>query len=515
MKYLPIVLLTLFLGAACANQEKTGNRVPERTILTKTVMLDKIKGGWAGQVIGCTFGGPTEFGYKGTMIQDYQPIPWDSDRIAWYFENAPGLYDDVYMDLTFVDVMNKEGIDAPASSHAKAFAHAVYPLWHANQAARHNILHGIMPPESGHWLNNPHSDDIDFQIEADFAGLMSPGMPNASSGICDRIGHIMNYGDGWYGGVYLAAMYSLAFVSHDIEFIVEEGLKTIPAESSFYRCIQDVIGAYKKDPSDWKAAWFAVERNWAAEVGCPDGVFRPFNIDAKVNSAYVVIGLLYGRGDFARTLQIAARCGQDSDCNPASAGGILGTVLGYDKIPGFWLEALIPIENEPFSFTNLSLSDVYESSFKHALEMVTKNGGAIDGENVTIASQIPQPVKLEQGFTGYYPVERRRIGTDIETTAEIRFEGTGFVLTGEVDRDSFRKKIPGVIDVEMVVDDLAPVAFAMPLNDLRRRLEVAWMFGLTDGPHVIRLKILNPWEAGRIRTGDLIIYRSQPFNPGI
>ena len=57
---------------------------------------------------------------------------------------------------------------------------------------------------------------------------MSPGMPNAASEFCDRAGHIMNYGDGWYGGVYVAAMYSLSFVSDDIGFIVEEALKTIP-----------------------------------------------------------------------------------------------------------------------------------------------------------------------------------------------------------------------------------------------------------------------------------------------
>ena len=104
-------------------------------------------------------------------------------------------------------------------SLAAAFANAGYVLWHANQAARYNILNGIRPPESGHWLNNPHADDLDFQIEADFAGLMSPGMPNAASEFCDRAGHIMNYGDGWYGGVYVAAMYSLSFVSDDIEIL--------------------------------------------------------------------------------------------------------------------------------------------------------------------------------------------------------------------------------------------------------------------------------------------------------
>ncbi|MCX6225357.1 MAG: ADP-ribosylglycohydrolase family protein, partial [Bacteroidia bacterium] len=108
----------------------------KKSTITVNDLQDKIKGGWAGQVIGCTYGGPTEFGYPGTMIQDYQPIPWDSTRVAWYFNNSPGLYDDIYMDLTFMEVMEKEGIDAPAASHALAFAHAPYPLWHANQAAR-------------------------------------------------------------------------------------------------------------------------------------------------------------------------------------------------------------------------------------------------------------------------------------------------------------------------------------------------------------------------------------------
>ena len=148
-------------------------------------------------------------------------------------KNTPGLYDDIYMDLTFVEVMEKEGIDAPASSHAKAYANAKYWLWHANQQGRYNILNGIMPPESGHWLNNPHADDIDFQIEADFAGIMTPGMPNTALEICDKVGHIMNYGDGYYGGVFVAGMYSHAFVENDIPNIINKSLNMIPKAVSY------------------------------------------------------------------------------------------------------------------------------------------------------------------------------------------------------------------------------------------------------------------------------------------
>ena len=237
-------------------------------VLTREVLQDKIKGGWAGQVIGVTFGGPTEFRYNGTLIQDYEPIPWYDGYIKETMEQEPGLYDDVYMDLTFVEVIERLGLDAPADSFATAFAHADYKLWHANQAARYNVLKGTMPPQSGHWLNNPHADDIDYQIEADFAGLMSPGMPNAASEISDRVGHIMNYGDGWYGGVYVGAMYSLAFVSTDIHFVVNEALKTIPEESEFYQCIADVIAWHKVYPEDWKQTWFEIEKKCTSDIGC-------------------------------------------------------------------------------------------------------------------------------------------------------------------------------------------------------------------------------------------------------
>ncbi len=329
-------IVILILSCSISKPETEVNEVT----ITKTELLDKIKGGWAGQVIGCTYGAPTELQWNGTIIDDNVPIPWDDTRILWYFENFPGLYDDVYMDLTFVDVFEKYGIDAPDSLHALAFAQAEYPLWHANQAARYNILNGIMPPASGYWKNNPHADDIDFQIEADFAGLMSPGMVNSAVEVCNRIGHIMNYGDGLYGGIYVASMYSLAFVYDDIEFIVEEALKTIPLESQFYQCITDVIKWYKQNPDDWKATWFKAQKKWTHDKGCPDGVFRAFNIDAKINAAYIVMGLLYGKSNYGATIDISTRCGYDSDCNPANAAGILGTMLGYDKIPDYWKQGI-------------------------------------------------------------------------------------------------------------------------------------------------------------------------------
>jgi hypothetical protein len=269
--------------------------------MSKAKLKDKIKGAWAAQTIGVTFGLPIEFEYNSTMVQDNQKIPWHDSSMYLMYRDIPGTYDDIYMDLSFMQVIEDKGVDAPAQDFANSFANADYKLWFANQTARYNIQHGLTPPESGHWLNNPCADDIDFQIEADFAGLMAPGMINSAVEICDKVGHIMNYGDGYYGGVFVAAMYAQALVSNEVsevKDIAKKALQTIPAESKFAQCISDVIRWYEEDPDDWKATWFKTSRKWGVDIGSPLGVFRPFNIDAKINAAWVTIGLFIRQWGF-------------------------------------------------------------------------------------------------------------------------------------------------------------------------------------------------------------------------
>ncbi len=515
MKTNLFLLLMVAFFAATASGSKKQSSSPIQTTITTEVLKDKIKGGWAGQVIGCTFGGPTEFQYRGTMIQDYQPIPWGNDRCKWYYENSPGLYDDVYMDLTFVDVIEKEGIDAPALSHAKAFANAGYSLWHANQAARYNILNGINPPQSGHWVNNPHADDIDFQIEADFAGLMTPGMVNTSTKICDKIGHIMNYGDGWYGGVYVAAMYSLAFVSKDINFIVTEALKSIPKESEFYQCMSDVIRWKKEFPNDWKRNWFECERKWSSDIGCPEGVFTSYNIDAKINAAYIIIGLLYGDADFGKTMEISTRCGQDSDCNPASAGGILGTMLGYKAIPEYWKAPVYPVEDMDFKYTTMSLKDVYDLGYKHARAVLEQNGAKIKGDVIEIAYQKIEPAQLEVCFKGHYPIELKRLGQQLNISKQevvFDFQGNGFVVSGTAQKIN-KGLADGVLEFEMYVDGQKVEQVKMPTSNRTRRHEVAWKYEMQEGKHQVKLKLVNAQEGYQIRVDNVLVYSSvKPLN---
>ena len=481
----------------------TGCGQSVKVTLDKEVLMDKIKGGWAGQTIGCTYGGPTEFRYKGRIIDDSIQIAWPDGQIKHFYEHGAGLYDDIYMDLTFVEVFDRLGIDAPVDSMAMAFATAEYTLWHANQAARFNILRGIMPPESGHWLNNPHADDIDYQIEADFAGLMSPGMPNAASDISDKIGHIMNYGDGWYGGVYVGAMYALAFVSDDVDYVVNEALKTIPEQSRFHQCISDIIAWHKQYPDDWKQTWQACEEKWSDEIGCPDGVMRPYNIDAMLNSAYIVIGLLYGEGDFGKTLEISTRCGQDSDCNPASAGGILGTMLGYSNIPEYWMKNLYEVEDIDFAYTTSSLNKTYRMSFEQALQMIERYGGSVSEKSVTIKTQRPVAVRFEQSFEGIVPTERKPVNTLLEGAAEVTFSGVGIALQGRVKSPdkAYVAEVAFAIDGEPVGTMQLPASFVLRSSDL-----LYWNYQLAPGDHTLTCRWLNPSADAQIQMMDAVIY---------
>ena len=253
--------------------------------LTRAALEDKIRGGWAGQMIGVSFGAPTEFQSNGKLIEG--ALPWTPDRVSEALHQ-----DDLYVDMTFAAVMDKVGLGATIDDYAEAFRTSQYSLWHANAAARRLLNQGIKAPLSGDPRNNIHANDIDFQIESDFIGLMTPGLPQESNRYCSLVGRIMNHGDGLYGGMFFGGMYSAAFFERDIAKVVEAGLATIPPGSGYARIIGDAIALWRKYPDRLAKAWTELEAKWDRDDSCTDGASRPFNIDARLNGAYVALGLL-------------------------------------------------------------------------------------------------------------------------------------------------------------------------------------------------------------------------------
>jgi hypothetical protein len=134
-----------------------------------------------------------------------------------------------------------------------------------------------------------------------------------------------------------------------------------------------------------------------------------FNIDARLNGAYVAMALLYGRGDFAKTIDVATRAGQDSDCNPSSAAGILGVMIGYAAIPDRWKSGIAAIADTKFDYTNYTFNTITESTIRRALRVIAMAGGKVTEVEVIIPAQEPTAWKLEQWEAGT-PV--RRISID-------------------------------------------------------------------------------------------------------
>ena len=388
--------------------------------ISKTELVDKVKGGWAGQFLGCAYGGPTEFKYINKTVPESVKLgfPTDKPLVKYIFG---GLYDDVYMDATFVAVFEKHGLNAPRSEFAKAIAEADYQLWCANKAARFEYLDGYNVGKATSWKINPHSNDIDFQIEADFAGLMSPNMPQSAIKFCDTIGKIFNSGEGYYCGVYVATLYSLAFQTTDMQKLVEDALKAIPQQSISYNIVSDILSEYKKDKSNWLNAWHVVKKYFEK----PCKTYAKQNLYAPYNLGYVVIGLLYGNGDFEKTIDISTRCGLDSDCNPATAGGIWATAFGYNKIPEKFRKPLELAENKLMFGTNYTPVMLYEIGTKQAIEVIAKNGGKINGEKIAIPLQKIKCVEFETPMPDYKITKREQISLKDNQSKEITFKAKG------------------------------------------------------------------------------------------
>lgn len=397
------VILSVIVTMACAscgvNQMKDtikgwfGDEKPKKLITSRLSLFeyeDKIFGAWAGKMIGVSYAAPYEFLYQGKIMEEGVIRSWDPK----FVENAL-QQDDLYVQMTFLEALEEKGIQITSKEASKFFAQTLYPLWHANDSGRRNIRAGILPPDSGNPRFNPHANDIDFQIEADLFGILCPGMPRVAIMMAQSFGVLMNYGDGLYGGLFVAGMYSSAYFQNDRIAVIEQGLQCIPTQSDYARLIRDVLDYYKNNPANWQGCWQMLEEKWSATDLCPEGYQKPFNIDAKLNGGYVVIGLLYGEGDFAKTLEISTRCGQDNDCNASTAAGILGVMNGYSRIPQEFKLQIPLLSDRKFLNTKYNFTSLIQACRAQTNKIIERYGGSIQrlGDREYYAVPVQQPPK--------------------------------------------------------------------------------------------------------------------------
>lgn len=368
-RLVPAVTKTLCLLLLANCVWATPTRSAEFRRLPLAEYRDKMKAGWIGQMAGVAWGAPTEFKWKDAIIPADKLPAWKPAMI-----NDSFTQDDLYVEMTFLRTLEQYSWDVSIRQAGIDFANSKYPLWCANRAGRTNLRKGIAPPDSSHPQFNKCPNDIDYQIEADFSGLIAPGLPQAAIDLGEKFGRLMNYGDGMYAGQFVGALYAAAFFEREPVRIVETALAAIPSDCQYAEMVRDLLAWHRADPVNWEKTWRLCQekyRRHPAYQKASNG-----GIDCKINGAYVLMGLLYGGRDLDQTIIIATRCGQDSDCNPSSAAGVLFTTLGFAKLPERFTKELSM--ERIFSHTAYSFPGLLAVSEKLTRQAITRYGGRVE-----------------------------------------------------------------------------------------------------------------------------------------
>src|SRR5690606_31718074 len=131
---------------------------------------------------------------------------------------------------------------------------------------------------------------------------------------------------------------------------------------------------------------------------------------------------------------------------------------------------------------------VYEIGYRHALEMIKRNGGQVDGQDATVAVQTPKAVRFEKSFDGLYPLEVVAVNQNLESEYIFEFEGTGVVLKGGAHKES--NTLPDhTFELELLIDGQKVEQFRMPTNYTTRKHEIFWRYQLPKGKHTVKVVI--------------------------
>ena len=318
---------------------------PQTRELSRASFRDRLSGSLHGQAFGLAWGFTRgiEFRYRRRTVPDDDFPDWRAVDPNLALDPQAG--DDLFTELCALSSFGAAGLDARWSEIVPHYRDTELPLWHSDQRMRENLRRGLGAPACGHFSAQldaapwGHAEDLDAQMQADLFGALAPGDPEAAISLAWRFGHLVGYGDGVIGACVMAAMNAEAYVADHVDDIVQAGLRAAPRGTRYRELLDDVVSWHAARPGDWRACWRELDRKWGQDDRCPigNGLGRmndaAFNIDAKLHGGFVLMGLLFGAGDFVRSLEITIRCGQDTDTSAQNLGSILGAFLGAAELP--------------------------------------------------------------------------------------------------------------------------------------------------------------------------------------
>lgn len=319
---------------------------------------DKVYGAWVGRCVGCLLGKPVEgfrrprmWGYLKDLnrypLNDFFRYDIASEELRAKYEldnwkkwrttidqvNYMPEDDDTNYTTTGLAILKRYGADFTPTDVANFWLSDI-PILHtctAERVAYRNLCLLMAPPRSA-TFRNVYREWIGAQIRADFWGYANPGNPERAAEFAWRDASISHIKNGIYGEMWVAAMIAAAFVTTDIKTIIKAGLAQIPENSRLSSAVEDILEWYELDV-DYDTTVYRIHEIWDEN--------RAHDWCHTISNAMVVTaGLLYGEGDYAKTICRAVQPCFDTDCNGATVGSILGILHGRKNLPSQWVDPI-------------------------------------------------------------------------------------------------------------------------------------------------------------------------------
>ncbi|MDR2501230.1 MAG: ADP-ribosylglycohydrolase family protein [Treponema sp.] len=300
----------------------------------KKEYLEKIYAGWLGKIIGIRLGAPVEgwtyekikniYGELDGYPVDYRDFAADDDS------NGPLFFLRALEDGEEGFKLSSQAVGDALLNYAP-YEHGFFWWGGYGGSTEHtaylNLRAGIPAPRSGSVEQNGHAaaEQIGGQIFIDTWGLVCPGNPGLAADYAAKASAVTHGGNGVYGGVFVAACIAAAFDESSVRKIIEHGLSYIPPDCEYTRAVRAVMAYYDRNPGDWRECFQYIFENFGYDR-------YPGVCHIIPNSAVMILALLYGEGDFSKTITICTRCGWDTDCNAGNVGAIMGVVCGLEGI---------------------------------------------------------------------------------------------------------------------------------------------------------------------------------------
>ena len=272
--------------------------------------LDKVHGCWYGKCLGGAAGAPVEGIKKVIDVGDFTEI---------FNPDLPN--DDLDLQLLWLDVLKEKGTIINSCDLADAWVEKCwYPFSEYGYFLK-NYMRGIKPPYSGIINNSFFKEGMGCPIRSEIWGIISVGNPELASQYAYMDACLDHADNSVYAEQFLSVIESMAFVENDMDKLIMSGMTYIPEDSKLHRCFEMIINMHKKGES-----WLSARREVLNKYSHPDFT------NVVQNLGFVLIALLWGNYDMRDTINIALKCGYDTDCTCASAASVVGIINGYSGL---------------------------------------------------------------------------------------------------------------------------------------------------------------------------------------